>query len=355
MKTNQKTISDKVVIVSYILPLILQISLLIYQFVNKVISIWNIASTGMIILIFANAIRMSKNEKKTFQDPDIVTGGTTIDHDTQAPAKPSKKSIIIKIASCVACIALSILFFNIHSNKSRGLEIVNSTVISQYGETTIETEETDEGITQTETDHIEVIVEYEFNGTTKQAKITGGTTHKIHVDELKIYIDQNGKFVSDYGRILVWKIEAIIFLCAAIMLALITIFSLGIEFIAGTIFLFAGLALLFVVGCQFIENLWYNDLSCFMSMFINIGIYMLIVGVINLFLPEKQESQTKPISQEESMSNLKKRLKLKYNNNSQTDFKQKSDYLIKTYTCKNCGAAIPNSHKFCENCGTKKD
>ena len=352
MKKNQKAISEKVVIASYILPLILQISLFIYQIINKIISIWNIAATAMIFFVFANAIRMSKNEKKTLQDPDIVTGGTTIDPPAQTLAKQSKKSIIIKIASCVVCIALSILFFNIHSKKSEGLEVVKSTVISQWGETTVETEQTNEGITQTETDHIEVVVEYEFNGAKKQAKISGGTTHKIYVDELKIYIDQNGKFVADYGRIFIWKIEAIIFLCVAIMIALITIFSLGIEFIAGTIFFFSGLAFFFVIGCQFIENIWFNDLSCFMSMFINVGIYMLLAGIINLFLPEKQEPQTRPISQEESMSNLKKRLKQKYSNSQPLN--QKDD-LEKTYTCKNCGTSIPDSHKFCDNCGTKKD
>lgn len=355
MKKNQATISNKIIAVSFILPLILQISFLIFQIVNKIISIWNIIATGMIIFVFVNAIKTSKKEKKTSQDPDIVTGGSTIDHFSQGSKKQSKKSIIIKIVSCLICLSLSILFFTIHSNKSKGLEVVSSTVVSQWGKTTIKTEETDEGITQTETDHIEVIVEYEFNGTTKQSKITGGTTHKIYVDELKIYVDQNGKFVSDYGRIFVWKIEAIILLCAAIMLALITIFSLGIEFIAGTIFVFSGLALFFVIGCQFIENIMFNDISCFMSMFINIGLYMLIAGVINLFSPKNKNTQleTASISQEDSISNLKKKLTQKYKHKSEPTIKQNNDDL-KT-TCKNCGATISNSHKFCENCGTKKD
>jgi len=359
MKKNSTELSTKIITFAFIIPLLLQLALFVYQLTNKIFSIWNIIATGMMIGLFVNAVRMSKHDKNQSKpkDPDIVTGGSTINNSNQSAQKQSKKSIIIKVIAGVICIALSILFFNIHNNKSDGLILVNSTVISQDGETTIETEETDEGISQSESEHIDVIVEYEFNGETKQTRISGNTTSKIYVDELKIYVDQNGKFVSDYGRILVWKIEAIIFLCSAILLALITIFSLGVEFTAGLVFFFAGLAIFFLIGSPFIENIWFNDLSCFCSLFINIGIYMLLVGILNLIFIKKEEPETpqEPISKEESLSNLKKRLKLKYNKTTNESFKQENETLTKSLTCKNCGAPIPSTHKFCTHCGTKKD
>lgn len=357
MKKNSTELSTKIITFSFIIPLLLQLTFFIYQLTNKIFSIWNIIATGMMVGIFVNAVRMSKHDKSQSKpkDSDIVTGGSTTNDSSQSSQKQSKKSIIIKVIAGVICLALSVLFFNIHNNKSEGLILVNSTVISQDGETTIETEETDDGISQSESEHIDVIVEYEFNGETKQARISGNTTSKIYVDELKIYIDQNGKFVSDYGRILVWKIEAIIFLCSAILLALITIFSLGVEFIAGLIFFFGGLAIFFLIGSPFIENIWFNDLSCFCSLFINIGIYMLLVGVFNLIFIKKEEPSTtpKPISKEESLSNLKKRLKQKYNNTSNESFKQKNETLSQNLTCKNCGSKISKTDNFCQFCGTK--
>lgn len=356
MKKQTTEFNPKIIFLSFVIPMMLQVALFIYQLQHKILSIWNIASTAMMIGIFINAIRMSKRDhsQKKVKDSDIVTGGSTVDHFADLNKKPSKKSVIIKLIAATLALGLSILFFNIHSNKAAGLELVESKVTYQWGKTTVKTD--DDG-TQSESDYIEVSVEYEYNGVKKQAFLKGSTTNKIYVDELKIYVDKDGKLVSDYGRILIWKIEAIIFLCVAIMLLLITFFSLGIEFIAGTIFFFAGLAIFFVIGCQFIENLWFNDLSCFMALFINIGLYMLVAGVLSLIFPQKISSQPEPtpITQEESMSNLKKRLKLKYSKNLQTTFKQNNDFLIKTLKCKSCGATMSESHKFCEHCGTKRD
>lgn len=84
---------------------------------------------------------------------------------------------------------------------------------------------------------------------------------------------------------------------------------------------------------------------------------MLLVGVFNLIFIKKEEPSTtpKPISKEESLSNLKKRLKQKYNNTSNESFKQENETLSQNLTCKNCGAPMPNEHKFCTHCGTKKD
>ena len=84
---------------------------------------------------------------------------------------------------------------------------------------------------------------------------------------------------------------------------------------------------------------------------------MLLVGILNLIFIKKEEPETpqEPISKEESLSNLKKRLKLKYNKTTNESFKQENETLTKSLTCKNCGAPIPSTHKFCTHCGTKKD
>lgn len=351
MKSNQNSASYKTALLAYIPPLALQIAFFVYQAKNKIITLWNIVATLMVVGIFINAIRMMFNERKAkkqiakISDPDIVTGGSTVDHTK--PQKCSKKTIVIFSLISVILFGLSALFFNIYSSKSNGLQVVSSTVLSQHGETKVTTEETDEGITQTEEDFIEVIVNYEFNGEKKQATITSKTTSKIYVDELKIYVDETGKFVNDYGRILAWKIEAIIFLIAGILLLLTTIFALGIEFIAGTIFTLIGTALFFFVGSPFIENILFNDISCFLACFANIGIYMLLCGIMNLIF-----SKVTPAKQDEVL--IQTTTYQDYQEQPQIDTENESNKPVEL-KCKNCGATMSPTDIFCEYCGTKKD
>ena len=351
-KVNQKT---KIYVIAFIIPVLLQLTFFLYQLFNKILTLWNVVSTAMLVGIFINTLRIyisEKREKLQLQnDPDIVTGGSTL---TQSAPKSKKSKIItltIKLISMITALSLSVLFFNIHESKSKNLILINSTVLSQQGEINYETDHSSDETTVSETEHIEVIVEYEFDGIKKQALIKGGNTHKIYIDNLKIYVDQNGKFVADYGRIFAWKIEAIIFLCTAIALALITIFSLGIEFIAGTIFSFASLSIFFLVNSQFFENMLYNDISCFLAMFINVGLYAILAGFLTLIIPIKNETTPTPLSKEESMKNLKARLHKKYSN-IHNDKTLNNSIACK---CKNCGAEIEQTHKFCTNCGTKKD
>ncbi len=358
MKSNQNQTSYKIAIVSYIAPLALQIAFFVYQVKNKIITLWNVVATLMVVGIFLNAIRMMLNEIKEkkqvakISDPDIVTGGSTVDYSK--PQKRSKKVIAIFVVISIVLCGLSVLFFNIHKTKSAGLQVVNSTVISQDGQTTVTKEETDDGITYTEEEYIEVVVSYEFKGEQKTATITSKTTSKLYVDELKIYVDETGKFVNDYGRILAWKIEAIIFLIAGLLILLTTILNLGVEFIAGTIFTLIGTALFFLVGSPFIENILFNDISCFLACFVNIGIYMLLYGVLNIIFsklkPNKQENISMQITTNQTYNEPETQF-TDFSNIEESNEPQKP-IAIK---CKSCGSTMSPTDNFCQYCGTKKD
>ena len=360
MKSNKNSMSYKIALLAFIPPLALQVAFFINQVKNKIITIWNAVATLMIVGIFLNAIRMMFNEMKAKQqtanvsDPDIVTGGSTVDYSK--PQKRSKKTVVIFALITAALFGLSALFFNIYNNKSTNLQVVNSIVLSQDGKTTITTEQTDEGTTHTEEEFIEVIVSYEFNGTQKTAKITSKTTSKIFVENLKICVDETGKFVNDYGRILAWKIEAIIFLIAGILLLLTTIFSLGIEFVAGTIFSLIGTALFFFVGAPFIENILYNDISCFLACFINIGLYMLLYGVLNLVYSKlksnKQEVPVQSMSIPQNYSEQSYQEEAYFEPVSEQSQEPQKPVELK---CKSCGSTMSPTDNFCQYCGTKKD
>ena len=185
MNNNQTKLYNRCAILSFIIPLGLQIAFFIHQAKNKIFSIWNIVATAMLVGIFINAIRMMINDSLKTQknsNQDNVYDESSTKH--YGKVKQRKKSFAIKMIISAVLIAISVSFFNIYNNKSSGLKIVNSTVISQWGETKVTTEETDDGITQSEEDYIEVLVEYEFNGEQKSAKITGKTRQNLRVWKL---------------------------------------------------------------------------------------------------------------------------------------------------------------------------
>lgn len=276
------------IIIACLIPIIFQSALFIFQVIHGILTIWNIISTGMVLVIFINGMRMELNTYKTHTQPNPVyetTGGTTIENKPK-PQNNKKVSLILIIISIIF-VLLSIFFLYQHQKYSKDLTLVNAEVVSQKGNTTIITTEDEDGITRTEKETIEVKIKYIFNGDEKTATLTSGTTSKIYVKTLQIYVDETGKCINDYGRVQIWQTEAIILLVLAIILTLSVIFSLGIIFIAGTISTGLGLSLSTLVGSTFIENFFFNDIICFLSMFTNVGLYFFTYGMMILILVGK--------------------------------------------------------------------
>lgn len=331
MTTNIKKRELFLVIASFLLPLALQISLLIHQYTKaKVISFWSIVATVVLLLIFLNAVRMNIWPKNPNEEG--------IDNQNVSTVKPAKKmSKKTKIVfSCIMAVlfGLSALFFNIHSNKVKGLMVVDSEVIWQEGRVVKDREVNEGEVTETEYREIRVLVKYSFNGTDKIALLEGNTIDKLTVNELKVYVNEAGECVTDYGRILIWKIVAIICLACAILILLSLILKFGMELSAGAIMCSIGLVLMFVVGCQFIENMIFNDLVCFTSMFANAGLSILVYSVLNKIFPGKAMGLSE----------------------SQEIIPAVHEVLEKEHvaeSCTYCGSELLPNANFCENCGAK--
>ena len=332
MENKAKKFSVKYIAVAYSVPLVLQLAFFIYQISNMVISFWNIFSTIMIVYLFVFAIRGAIKENKNQEENKLAEETKSVKRE-----KYSKKARIVFCLIAVVMASVSALFFGVYSNKSKGLQIVSSKVVSQDGETIRDTSVSGDGVSTSESDFITVEVEYLFNGETKKATIEATNTDKIYVDSLKIYINQKGEFISDYGRIIAWKIEAFIFLGFAIMMSLVAIFSLGIEFIAGSIFVCFGLAGMFLVGSPLFENFVFNDSICFISIFANVGVYMLLTGVLSLIFGRDI------VFGSSTFGHVKKEDALKH------------EQEVGILTCRKCGAKVSSDENFCYYCGTKID
>ncbi len=332
------------VIGSFLLPVIFQVWLLIYQYTEvKVVTAWSVIATVLFVLIFLNAIRINVWAKVP-DDPTTVAKHPKL--SSEYPAKRRVKTNVIFAIIMAVLFGLSALFFSIHNKNVSGLEVVNAEVVWQEGKV-VTTTEVDEGeITETEYREINVLVKYSYNGQERTAALKGNTVSKIHVSELKIYVDQSGACVTDYGRILVWKIVAIICLSCAALTLLMLVLRLGTEFFAGGIMCSIGLVIMFVVGCQFIENMWFNDMVCFASMFVNAGLSILIFSVLNLIIP-KRHNKVVTINIEKRETTEESNAELVQDTNFEIEAKPETKH------CAHCGSELLEGANFCDSCGAK--
>lgn len=296
-----KILSPIFYLIAYALAFALQVAFLLFQISNKIITLWNIFPTALMAGIFVFVMKSVIADYKSHNKKNNKTNEYNYDDEyDNKPKRPSytdnakvisnKRTpafILVQIFIMIAAFALSYLFYTIHDNKVKDLTLVDCVVVSQWGKTTTTTESDRNGTTTTQTAYVEVTVEYEFNGEKKEAIISGSTTDKIYVEDLKIYIDAEGEFVSDYGRVLVWQVESIILFAFGVFLLLILIFNLGTESFASAIFMVISFAITALIASQFVENFLYNDLSCFISTFANISIYMMLMTVFNILFGKK--------------------------------------------------------------------
>ena len=329
--------------IAYFIPFIIQAVFFGYQVSKGIFSIWNAVTVFMMVFLYAFAYKRVKSANIKVEER-IVEKKEEFDKIIKDyNQKTTKKTRLVVVLVAIVFAALSGLFYNVYSSKAEGLTLVNSKVIDQWGETTVVTTETDEGIEQTESDYIEVTVEYEFNGETKEAVITARTTDKIYVDELKIYIDESGKFVADYGRIEVWKFEAIVFISFACLMLLCAIFGLGVEFIAGSVFMVIGAAIMFLVGSPLFENFLFNDITCFTFLFANVGVILFMTGIFSLIFGKYQVYGV----YNTALAFVGRDLVDEYGDQENQNNAEDERY------CDNCGEKINETDKFCGNCGNK--
>lgn len=371
--------------IAYLIPFIIQVAFLVFQVSKGIVSIWNMVTIVMMIFLYGFAfkrVRLANTNaeeriEKRKEDFEVVK--------QDWKKKMAVKSRLILVLVAVIAAAGSVFLYKLYTSKTEGLTLVNSKVVDQWGETTVVVEETDEGIQETESDYIEVTVEYEYKGEIKGAVIKATTTDKIYVDELKIFIDEEGKFVADYGRIAVWNFEAIVLFSFACIMLICAIFGLGTEFVGGSAFVAIGTALMFVISSPLFENFLYNDLTCFTLLFANAGLCLIFYGVLCLIFgklavyglyntkmaynpmrdgknEEQYNNQMTSAEQHnheeyyDSTTGGENYNQDEYHNGEVVEeyhSQETHSHDIIELCCDNCGEPIGATDKFCGNCGKK--
>ncbi len=343
---NGQKFSIRYLTIAYLIPFILQVALFGFQISKGIISVWNVVAVFMMLFLYVFAVYNVRKANANLQTK-MVSEKEKIEALTKKQQeKMAKKTRLIFLAIAFVVGAVSVLLFYLYSSKTKGLEIINSRVVDQWGETVVVVEETEDGVANTESDYIEVVVEYEFGGETKEALIKGTTTNKIYVDELKIYVDENGKFVADYGRLEMFKFEAIVLLSFACLMLIFAIFGIGGELVAGAVFMVFGVVLMFVMGSPFFENFLFNDMTCFFLLFANVGICLAICGILvkifgkfsvyGIYNAKLRRIDEPAVILEEK--------------SSENEILEIDNTVL---YCHSCGEEVRATDKFCEHCGNK--
>lgn len=323
----------KLLIFSFIVPVAIQLALFGYQVSNEIISIWNGVATLLVVLIFCGGVKKSVSAIKRAQE--LSLDAETADGLNTKNKSSNKLGVKARIVFFIIALVLaggSVLCFNFYNQKSKGLDAVDATVVWQKGETKVDVKYEDGEEVRTETRVLNVTVLYEYNGVFKTANLEGTTVTELNVTKIKIYVDENGKAVCDCGRIDAFKYEAIVLLCFAALMLLVAILGLSIEFSAGGIMMFIGVALAVLVGCQFIENILYNDLVCFMFAFINMGLALIIYGVLSkIFKKPALENAAQNVNYEKEAEEV--------------------SFINNKRVCSYCGNILKEDENQCEACG----
>ena len=321
----------KLLILSFLVPVLIQVAMFGFQVANGVISIWNIVSTFLVVVIFLGGIKSNKRSiiKARYINPNReVTGGSTVERKNNQKMGIKARVVFFIVALVLA--GASVLCFHFYNVKSKGLEVVEATVVWQKGETNVEVKQEDDEEVHSETRSLNVTVLYMFNGGYKTADLKAANITELKVKDVKIYIDAQGEAVCDCGRIDAFKYEAIVFLSFAVIMLLVAILGLGVELAAGGIMSLLGVGLAILVGSQFIENILYNDLVCFLFAFIDLGLALMIYGILSKILkkPESVVSYNNVLAQENQVESLK--------------FER---------VCSYCGSKLKENENQCECCG----
>ena len=141
-----------------------------------------------------------------------------------------------------------------------------------------------------------------------------------------------------------------------VIMLLTAIFVLGAGFIAGDIMTFAGIGIFLLIASPFIENTLYNDILCFVSVFVNIGLYMLTYSIFTLIFVGRKGlagAITTTTTYVDHLPDPEEEIDEEYVPQPIPELQPKEEPRRQPKFCQFCGSEILPDAKFCDMCGAR--
>lgn len=288
---EKSRVSAVITIVSSV-AFLLEILLCVFQYVNGIISIWNIVPLFMVVAIMYIGFSGIKHDKRMVNTNIDVIHREAQDMDSNTIIKVNRvittKHLLVSIGVMTLCLGATILFawmgydlINEHQNR------VVATIVGQDYEVIKDVQheyDEDENIEETtvkETRINTLFLEYEYNGKKFEEIVKVMGLSKVKTNKIEICLDSEGNFIRTFDSIKVFYFEAICFGIATVLILFSLIFMMPWEFLAFLAFAVVGMALLGFVNHAYLANTLYNDITAVIGMFFSIGVFGMIGSVLH--------------------------------------------------------------------------
>ena len=262
-----------------------EVALCIFQYINGVFSIWNIAPLAMIGFILFFNISINKGKSATSREEIAVVDKKSQEMDSNAivdvHAPMGFGQIIIRLALMTVMIAAAVgLYFTWQKRIEKYDNVVTATVIGQENYTNYKVDYEryliDNEMEVTEIRYGTLLLSYNINGETVYATMNQNMG-EVYPDTIEICVNDEGKFLKPYdAAVNVYYYEMIIFAVAGVLMMLSLLFVLPMEFVIFDVMSLIGATLMFLLNSQFLANMLYVDMTAFLGLFFFLGLFGMI-------------------------------------------------------------------------------
>lgn len=379
IKNKYERKAHKVIFFSMFL-LLIPVAYIIVQFINGIISPFNIIPLAIIVMILVNAVRTTlktkTDDKGLFYEENYGLSEEEKEKHKQEEEKKlegesysyivslSKKAKVIRWLATALLIVAGIVMFcigpNIYSTKD--YTSVNATVISQEGEYHTDTTYYENGgSSSTSYSRCVVEIKYSYNGEVKTDTIYINGIEYIYSEDFEILVDNNGKYVRTAVESTKFYIFAGLLIFAGILLGLSAYLKVSSIIFLGTAFLLVGGAILvFVCMPVAIKEVLFVHFGSIPFMFFIIAIYWFSCFLIPPMLLPKDLSSVavmvntvKVSSKGGNVYKEKRGNQFVISRKGQVDNNYQTNLNYKATKCDYCGGEVSAEENFCKHCGAK--
>ena len=262
-----------------------EVVLCIFQYINGVFSIWNIAPLAMIGFILFFNISINKGKSATSREEIAVVDKKSQEMDSNTivnvHAPIGFGQIMVRLGLMTVMIAVAVgLYFTWQKRIEKYDNVVTATVIGQenYTNYRVDYEEylIDNEMEVTEIRYGTLLLAYNINGETVYATMNQNMG-EVYPDTIEICVNDEGKFLKPYdAAVNVYYFEMIVFAVAGVLMMLSLLFVLPVEFVIFDVMSLIGATLMFLLNSQFLANMLYVDMTAFLGLFFFLGLFGMI-------------------------------------------------------------------------------